>query len=152
MPACCWRRPRWHGNRGRVTPLSSPSWSVRCPRLATWWGWMQSLSHSIRSVWTTTCTQITQVTQVGAVWFSKGQVQTNLSESYQWMSLLVWEKVEQFRMLNSFRVITVGSTYKRRGGEKMFIVMNIFTLLIVSKPKDIKFTMIQRILIYFFIF
>lgn len=50
MPACCWRRPRWLGSRGRVTPLSSPSWSARCRRPETWWGWMPSLSHSTRWV------------------------------------------------------------------------------------------------------
>lgn len=50
MLACCSQRPRWLGSKGRVTPLSSPSWSVRCRRLVIWWGWTLSSSRSIRCV------------------------------------------------------------------------------------------------------
>lgn len=51
MLACCSQKRHWLGSRGRHMPLSSPSWSVRCRRLVTLWGWTLSLSHSIRWVW-----------------------------------------------------------------------------------------------------
>lgn len=50
MPVCCWRRLRWLGSRGRVTLPSSLSWSVRCRRPVTWWGWTLSLWRSTRWV------------------------------------------------------------------------------------------------------